>query len=102
MKTGSFSLPFIVAVAAAACSPEDCVANPEAATEGGITFTETTNQALPSPIQPCGPGTDQGCYTNYGVVADLDGDGNFDLVLANGGDHFFPGSPEPQAVYFGK
>jgi hypothetical protein len=62
-------------------------------------FTETTATALRD--QACGDGLQRGCYTNYGVVADLDGDGNLDLVLANGGDHFFPGNPEPQVVFFG-
>jgi hypothetical protein len=65
----------------------------------GTIFTETTSVGMPTPA--CGTGDEQGCYTNYGVVADLDGDGNLDLVMANGGDHFVASNPEPQVVLFG-
>jgi hypothetical protein len=69
------------------------------ALEAAISFTETTATALRD--QPCGNGIERGCYSNYAVIADLNNDGNFDLVFANGGNHFVPGTPEPQAVYFG-
>jgi VCBS repeat protein len=51
--------------------------------------------ALPSP-QPCG-GT--GCYTNFLVLADLEGDGDLDVLLANGGGFYTAGQAEPSTVY---
>ena len=53
------------------------------------------------PTPACGPGTSRGSYTNDTISADLDGDGNLDLVIANGGGHFTPGNAEPQLVYLG-
>jgi hypothetical protein len=85
-------------VVACSAQKDEAIASGDGALTGG-SFAETTQTALPA--QACGPGLTTGCYTNYGVVADLDGDGNFDIALANGGNHFVPGSPEPQAVYFG-
>ena len=45
-------------------------------------FTEVAN-ALGT--QPCGSGNAQGCYTNYLVAVDLDGDGDLDVVMPNSG-----------------
>ena len=57
-------------------------------------FIEATER-LGAP-QPCG-GT--GCYSNYVVMADLDGDGSLDLAFANGGGYYVPGKAEPLAIY---
>ena len=73
--------------------------------ESGVTddlqgsFTETTAKAFPA--QPCGPGNTTGCSSNDVVVCDLNGDGNLDVVFANGGGHFVPGNAEKSVVYFG-
>jgi hypothetical protein len=38
-------------------------------------------------------------WTNKVEVADVDGDGKIDLLLANGGNYSSPGQPEPQRVF---
>ena len=38
-------------------------------------------------------------WTNKVEVADVDGDGKIDLLLANGGDYASPGEPEPMRVF---
>ncbi|HEU0034472.1 MAG TPA: VCBS repeat-containing protein [Kofleriaceae bacterium] len=40
-----------------------------------------------------------GEWTNDVELADVDGDGNVDLLAANGGDYASPGSPEPSRVW---
>ena len=42
-------------------------------------FSEQTAQLGP---QPC-DGADEGCYTNYAILADLDGDGALDVLFPN-------------------
>ena len=59
-------------------------------------FVERTAQ-LGSP-QPCAD-TQEGCYSNYVVLADLDGDADLDIVFASGGGYYEPGEAETMAVY---
>ncbi len=40
-----------------------------------------------------------GFWTNKVEVADLDGDGRYDLIFANGGNYSEPGEPEPNQVF---
>ncbi len=65
-----------------------------AAPAGGAWFAEATSR-LGKP-QPCGG---SGCYSNYVLMADLDGDGHLDLAFANGGGYYVPGKAEPLAIY---
>jgi hypothetical protein len=90
-----FSAVFLLAACA---DGGDTTGTTSAAASTDLSFTDATSTALPT--QLC-TGSERGCYTNYAVTADLDGDGNLDLVMANGGGHFVPQAPEPQAVYFG-
>ncbi len=57
--------------------------------------------ALPGP-QPCAAGVDpsaEGCSTNQVQLADLDGNGDLDIVYANGGSQDDPGDAQPLAIY---
>ncbi|MFO0737393.1 MAG: VCBS repeat-containing protein [Labilithrix sp.] len=89
---------FLVVLAACAASDTEEPATDLEAASRALPFTDATTTALPN--QLC-TGTSRGCYTNYAITTDLDGDGLLDLVMANGGGHFVAQSPEPQAVYFG-
>ncbi|MSP55051.1 MAG: VCBS repeat-containing protein [Myxococcales bacterium] len=61
--------------------------------------------ALPGP-QPCAvddedPETPsgEGCNTHQAQLADLDGDGDLDIVFANSGGEFTPGDAQPLVIY---
>jgi hypothetical protein len=56
---------------------------------------KTANLGAP---QPCA-GTNEGCYSNYVVLADLDGDKDLDIVFASGGGYYAPGTKAPMAAY---
>jgi hypothetical protein len=57
-------------------------------------FTQVTSRL--GATQSCG-GT--GCYSNYLVLADLDNDGDLDIVFSNGGGFYEPGNDEPMVIY---
>jgi hypothetical protein len=42
---------------------------------------------------------DYGCYTNWVETADIDGDGDFDIIEANGGGYYANGVAEASVVY---
>jgi len=63
-------------------------------------FTEDTLKSLGiGTAQACANSGDPGCYTNWFELADIDGDGDFDIVMANGGGPFGPGNQEDAVVY---
>ena len=69
-----------------------------ASTAHAAPFFQDATPKLPEPR--CGAGGDQGCYTSALVIADLDGDKKPDILLANGGGYYEPGSAEPAVVLF--
>jgi hypothetical protein len=63
-------------------------------------FDDDTNNALASPQTACADTGDLGCNTNWFELADIDQDGDFDIVMANGGALFAPaGAPEEAVLY---
>ncbi|HEY3256375.1 MAG TPA: FG-GAP-like repeat-containing protein, partial [Polyangiaceae bacterium] len=64
-------------------------------------FTEDTLKSLGigNSQTACVDSGDPGCYTNWFELADIDQDGDFDIVMANGGGLFGPGNLEAAVVY---
>lgn len=59
-------------------------------------FVEKTAQLG---TQECGAGSDAGCYTNYVVIADLDGDQKLDVVFPNAKGYYTQATPaEPLVI----
>ncbi len=67
-----------------------------AETKAAPLFIEKTAN-LGSP-QPCAA-TNEGCYSHYVLLADLDGDADLDAVFANGGGYYAPATTAPLAAY---
>ncbi|MFO0756481.1 MAG: VCBS repeat-containing protein [Byssovorax sp.] len=63
-------------------------------------FTDATaNLGSPQPcFDPANPNA-EGCYTHYVVMADLEGDGDLDLLFAAGGGYYTPAGPAPFLAY---
>ncbi|HEX2872643.1 MAG TPA: FG-GAP-like repeat-containing protein [Polyangiaceae bacterium] len=61
-------------------------------------FEDVTTTALPDP-QPCAD-SKLGCFTSWATSSDLDGDGDLDIILANGGGYYVPDVAESSTVYF--
>jgi len=60
-------------------------------------FTLNTGTAMPA-VQPC-QDTNPGCYTSWLTTADIDGDGDMDILLANGGGYYQTGKADESVVY---
>ncbi len=101
-----FPLLALLAAAACAASGDEDVASGDNALNETVAFADVTRTAIPK--QGCADASNPGCYTNYAITADLDGDGNLDLLMANGGGHFVTSDDpsvvdnvEPQVAMFG-
>jgi len=75
-------------------------------------WEDLTSSNLPTPNPYCAISSQAGCYTSWLVATDIDGDGDIDVALANGGGYYQPdfyynattnpnppASVEPSTVY---
>lgn len=62
-------------------------------------FSDNTVNSLENLQTACAGTGDLGCNTNFFVLTDIDGDGDLDFVMANGGGLFAAGNPEESVVY---
>ncbi len=88
------SRPFSAALALALCLGEGGLAH------AAPLFSDATAK-LGSP-QPCfdpAKPDAEGCYSHYVLMADLEGDGDLDLLFAAGGGYYTPAAPAPFVVY---
>lgn len=60
---------------------------------GGALFNES---AVALDVQAC---EGSGCWTNHMLLADLDGDGDLDIIFTNYQGFFEPGDPQDLAIY---
>jgi len=72
---------------------------PRSAQAAAPLFGDGTTVALGLTQTACADTGDLGCYTNWFELADLDKDGDLDIVMANGGGLFAPGNAEESVVY---
>lgn len=65
-------------------------------------FTDNNATALPGPL-PCldtpGGSLNGGCFTSFVTTADIDGDGDIDILAANGGRYYSVGVAEQSVIY---
>jgi hypothetical protein len=87
--SGLFALGLAVALVAA----------PRASGAAPLFKEDTRNSLGIGNAQACADSGDPGCYTNWFELADIDRDGDFDIVMANGGGLFGPGNLEAAVVY---
>ncbi len=89
-KLGRATGVFTVGLLAAVAAPRDAKAV-------GY-FVDDTGHAVPPNGVVCPESTTKGCYTNWLEVADLDNDGDFDQLWANGGSYSPIGSVNESTV----
>lgn len=58
-------------------------------------WEDLTDTNLPAPDPYCEISSQAGCYTSWLVAADLDSDGDMDVLLANGGGYYKPDFKSP-------
>ncbi len=63
----------------------------------GPWFVDATDDWFPE--QPCGTGSNQGCYTNFLILADLWEESTLSVLFANGGGYYTSGNAESSVVY---
>ncbi|MCC6558645.1 MAG: VCBS repeat-containing protein [Polyangiaceae bacterium] len=67
------------------------------ASAGAAPLFQEETWRLGSP-QPCAD-SNEGCYSHYVLVADLDADGDVDILFANGGGYYVPHTTAPLTAY---
>src|SRR5882724_4091492 len=91
-----------VGISAAFVAPREAKALPVFNDYTAFSLTYTTLNAAGTGVittQPCADTGGQGCWTNSLILVDIDQDGDFDLLEANGGGLFAPGLAEESVVY---
>ncbi len=97
---GRASAVFAVGITAALAAPREAKAAPVFTDNTPFSLNQTIVVGTTTTVsQPCADTGDPGCYTNSLVLVDIDGDGDLDLLEANGGGFFGTGLAEESVVY---
>ncbi len=97
---GRASAVFAVGITAALAAPREANAAPVFTDNTPYSLNQTTVVGTTTTVsQPCADTGDPGCFTNALALVDIDGDGDLDLLEANGGGFFATGLAEESVVY---
>ena len=68
--------------------------------EAAPLFSDATFGSLGLPQTACADTGDLGCNTNWFMLTDVDQDGDFDILMANGGALFAPGNQAEESLLY--
>ncbi len=100
---GRASGVFTVGLLAALAAPREAKAvgffTDNTATTLGLGAQQPCGDTLITPSNSSTAYPDYGCYTSWLATVDIDGDGDFDLLMANGGGYYAVGPAEESSIF---
>ncbi|MEI9949170.1 MAG: VCBS repeat-containing protein [Pseudomonadota bacterium] len=97
--SGVFSLGLLAALAAPREAKAVGFFTDNTATTLGLGAQQPCGDTLVTPSNGTTAYPDYGCYTSWLATVDIDGDGDFDILMANGGGYYAVGPAEESTVF---